>query len=408
MSRPPRALDAPAVVVLAGIAAAVHVGKLPPAVLALQQSMGISLVQAGFLLSLVQIGGMTLGLVAGVFAERTGLRRSMLVGLALLTLAGFAGAWARTPADLLALRAVESVGLLLTTVPAPGLLRRTVAPGQLTRVLGVWGAYMPFGTALALLVGPLVIGQVGWRVWWVVTAAGTAAMWIAVWWRIPTDTDQPPPVTGASGKSNWSSLLSTTLRAPGPWLGALAFGLYALQWLAVIGFLPTLYGQLGWDGVAIALSTALVAAVNIIGNVAAGHLLHRGVRVRWLLWAGFLATGLGGSFAFGLPGHTLPMLSLGGALLFSLVGGLIPGSLFGLVPRLTPPDGAISSTVGWMQQWTSIGQVVGPPLVAWVASLAGGWQLSWVVIGACSVLGFGFTWQVERHQRALPGASVRR
>ena len=40
------------------------------------------------------------------------------------------------------------------------------------------------------------------------------------------------------------------------------------------------------------------------------------------------------------------------------------------------------TTVGWMQQWSALGQFAGPPLVAWVASRAGGWQWTWVATGA--------------------------
>ena len=36
-----------------------------------------------------------------------------------------------------------------------------------------------------------------------------------------------------------------TLRAPGPWLVAMCFGLYAAQWLSVIGFLPSIYREAG-------------------------------------------------------------------------------------------------------------------------------------------------------------------
>jgi MFS family permease len=43
--------------------------------------------------------------------------------------------------------------------------------------------------------------------------------------------------------------------------------------------------------------------------------------------------------------------------------------------------------VGWVQQWSSLGQFAGPPLVAWVASRAGGWQYTGWVTGACSLAG---------------------
>src|SRR5688572_14919886 len=100
-------------VVLGGICAALHVGKLPPVVPALQQALGVTLVQAGFLLSLVQLAGMLLGLVAGLAADGFGLKRAMVLGLLVLSVAGGLGGWARGPHELMALRAVEGFGFLL-------------------------------------------------------------------------------------------------------------------------------------------------------------------------------------------------------------------------------------------------------------------------------------------------------
>ena len=80
------------IVVLAGVSASLHVGKLPPAVPVLQHELGVSLVQAGFLLSTVQVAGMVLGLVVGLGADKWGLRRSMLTGLMLMALSSMVGA----------------------------------------------------------------------------------------------------------------------------------------------------------------------------------------------------------------------------------------------------------------------------------------------------------------------------
>ena len=154
MSRPGIPVAALAVVA-GGVAAALHIGKLPPAVPALQASLGIGLVQAGFLLSLVQVAGMSLGLSVGLMADAIGLRRSMLGGLALLALAsaagGGVGAWIDDPAQafawLLALRAIEGVGFLLAVMPGPGLIRAVAPVGADKAAIGLWGAYMPLGVA---------------------------------------------------------------------------------------------------------------------------------------------------------------------------------------------------------------------------------------------------------------------
>jgi len=75
---------APWLVVLAGVCAALHVGKLPPAITALQAALGLTLVQAGFLLSLVQLAGMSAGVAFGALADALGDKRSMVLGLLVL------------------------------------------------------------------------------------------------------------------------------------------------------------------------------------------------------------------------------------------------------------------------------------------------------------------------------------
>jgi CP family cyanate transporter-like MFS transporter len=76
-----------------------------------------------------------------------------------------------------------------------------------------------------------------------------------------------------------------------------------------------------------------------------------------------------------------------GVLLFSAVGGLVPGTLFSVGVRLAPDDSTVSSTVGWMQQWSAIGQFAGPPLAAWLAVRNGGWESTWQVTAAFAVVG---------------------
>ncbi len=377
---------------MGGVSAALHVGKLPPAIPVLQSELGISLVQAGFLLSLVQLAGMLLGLVIGLVADGFGLRRSMATGLGILFAAGLAGGWAHSASGLLVLRAVEGMGFLLATVPAPGLMRRLVAPDRLTRMLGFWAAYMPIGTALALLLGPLVIAAFGWPWWWWLTAtlSGLIALWVL--WQVPPDSAS---ARGSASAEPWRQRLVATVTTTGPWLGALTFAVYSAQWLAVIGFLPSLYAESGWGGVRGGVLTAVVAAVNIGGNVGAGWLLSRGWAPRTLMWVGFSAMGTGAFFAFSGLTAGSPLAKYAGALLFSTFGGLTPGTLFALAPRLAPTERTISTTVGWLQQWSSIGQVCGPPLVAWVAIRVGDWQLTWVVTLACCVIGAGLAQRIS-------------
>ena len=396
--------DPAVVVVLAGVAAALQVGKLPPALPVLREALGITLVQAGFLLSLVQLAGMTLGLFVGLAADALGLRRSMIVGLVLLALCSAVGMAARGPTELLVLRGLEGFGFLLASLPAPSLIRQLVAPQRLARSLGWWGAYMPLGTALALLAGPLCLGAMGWQGWWGLLGALALAMalWLAA--SVPPDATRRA-ATGAAAESLPDRLrragrtLVATLRSGGPWLVAGCFAMYSGQWLAVVGFLPSIYAQAGLGGAVLGLLTALAAGVNMIGNIGSGRLLARGLAPSTLLWCGYGAMLTGALLAFGAP-DAPPALRYGGVLLFSALGGLVPGTLFSLAVRLAPGEHAVSTTVGWMQQWSSLGQFAGPPLVAWLASRVGGWQWTWVATGLCSLTGAVLAGIIHRALRA--------
>ena len=391
-----------ALVIAAGVCAALHVGKLPPAIPVLRDALGVTLLQAGFLLSMVQLAGMTLGLVVGLGADSIGLRRSMLTGLWMLAIASGIGGWAHDAGELLSLRAIEGLGFLLVSLPAPGLVRRLVPATRLSSWLGVWGAYMPLGTALALLLGPLVLAAIGWQGWWWALAGLTVMMALWVWRQVPPDAASMSPAPGrhpekAQGiaPNLWQRRLKDTLSAPGPWLVAVIFSAYSGQWLAVIGFLPSLYEQAGMGAAQVGVLTAVAAAVNIAGNVTAGRLLRRGWPPQYLLYIGFSAMAMGAVLAYGLPeGQTA--FRYGGILLFSMVGGMIPGTLFTLAVRLAPGPHAVSTTVGWMQQWSSLGQFFGPPLVAAVAGTLGGWQWTWVVTASCSLAGLLMATQITK------------
>ena len=395
------------IVIIAGMVAALHIGKIPPAIPVLRDALGVSLVEAGFLLSMVQMAGMLGGVFIGLAADGFGLRRSMLLGQLVLASASLAGAWATQPAELLVLRALEGLGFLLVVLPVPSLIRQLVPPSRLALHLGLWGTYMATGTSLVLAGGPVLMAVVGWQGLWVILAVVSLA--VAGWLlrRVPSDAARRAAAAAATASANaaaparvqWSARLRDTLTNWGPWRVAIIFSMYSSQWLAVIGFLPSIYAQAGLSGQVAGLLTAFACLVNVTGNVAAGRLLHRGVCARHLLYAGFVAMGLTAFVAFSPLTAEAPVVRYLAVVIFSAVGGLIPATLFALAVHVAPNEHTVSTTVGWMQQCSSTGQFLGPPLVAWVAGVAGGWQWTWVITGVASVVGLVLASRT-RYQRA--------
>lgn len=368
--------------VLVGICAALHIWKLPPALPQLQADFHLGLVASGFLLSVVQMGGMLLGLPVGLLAERVGLRRCIILGLGILSIASALGAVFDSGLMVLLGRAVEGVGFLMVVMPIPALIRRLVPSQRLSRVMGLWGCYMPVGTVVILLAGSWILDFGHWQILWLLLSALTALCLILVLRLVPADRVTAPP----GGSVSALALAATTLKSLNAWLVALTFGMYSGQWIAIIGFLPIIYAAEGISGTTAGLLTAIVAGSNAIGNLLAGRLLHSGAAAWQLLVLG-LATMIvcaWGAFGAGLPatGQFVAVL------LFSLVGGLVPATLFVLALTLAPTPQTASATVGWMQQCSSLGQFSGPPLVAWVVHTAGNdWQWTWVATSTLSALG---------------------
>ena len=392
------------VVILAGVVAALQVGKLPPALPALGEALGLTLMQAGFLLSLVQLAGMALGLFVGWAADGWGLRRSMLMGLLVLALASALGGLSQSPQAMLVWRALDGVGFLWVTLPAPALIRRMVAPGHLRSVLGYWGAYMPLGTALTLLAGPLWIPAWGWRSWWELFACLSMGMALLLWRVVPHETpSSSAPGADSAAAAPWPQRLHETLTAPGPWWVALAFAMYSGQWLAVVGFLPSIYTQAGLSGALLGALTALAAAVNMLGNMASGKCLQKGISAALLLAVGYAAMAIGSFAAFGPWTESSAEWRYAGVLLFSCVGGLVPGTLFSLAVRLAPHERNVSTTVGWMQQGSAAGQFSGPPVVAWLASQTGNWHWTWMATGSCSLMGIVLSVLIARTLKRTSG-----
>lgn len=140
-----------------------------------------------------------------------------------------------------------------------------------------------------------------------------------------------------------------TVTSPGPLLLALIFVTYALQWLAVMGFLPTLLlEKYGFSRAMASWLTAGMVSLNILGNLAGGKLLKAGYK-RWMLIG--LASSVMGACAMAIYApHTNFTLNYAGCLIFSLVGGLIPTSVIGAAPLYAPSKNLVSTTTGFAIQ----------------------------------------------------------
>lgn len=365
---------------LAGIVAAFHIGKVPPALPVLRAELDFGLTAAGWVLSTINLIGMSLGMVAGLLADRIGARRAMLGGLAVLAMADLAGSFAGSVEAILIGRFAEGVGLFAVVVSAPPLILRATTPSDQKLTMGLWGCYMPAGTALMMVLAPSLLLLLGWRGLWIANGALALACLLALAVR-----GRGQSATAAMARPPLWHAVRETFAARGPLLLAACFGTYAFAYLALVGFLPTyMVEQRGVDPAAAGLLTALVVAANVVGNLASSPLQARGA-ARWaLIGAAALSMALCSIAIFDeTVGDLWRYLA---CLIFSAAGGMAPGALFASVPHNAPRTSLIATTGGLMMQGSNSGSTLGPPALALLVTASGGWQAgAWLLCGMLSL-----------------------
>ena len=368
----------------AGILAGFQVGKVPPALPVLREDLGLDFVTAGWLTSIYYAIGAVVAVAVGLLSDRAGPRRLMLAGAAFLGVGSLMGGLVSGSAWLLVARFIEGFGFVGVTVTAPKLISAAARPRDYGLAFGIWGAYMPIGMAIAMLVAPALLDAVGWRGFWLVSAALVALFVAALGWSLHP---RRWPAAFDSQALDWSGVRTTLARAA-LWLFGLSFAFYTLQWFAIMTWLPTfLIETQGRSAAGAAVWGALVVAVNALGNFAAAWLMHRRAP-RWaLIGIAFCAMGgaSAGIFLSGTPGALKIVL----AFVFSAVGGLLPAAAIAGAAAHAPRAAFVAMASGFVVQGAAIGSLLGPPVMATAVEGLGGWAASWWVMLAVSAAGLG-------------------
>ncbi len=366
----------------AGVCSAFQIGKVPPALPELQGSLGLSLVGAGWVISIYSAMGATCGVLLGAAGDWVGYRRAVLFGLLTVGVSSLLGSVAPTAGLLLASRFLEGLGYIVSTVSAPALIFRLTHPSDRGLAFGLWSCFMPFGTSVMMVGAPVLLAHFGWRGMWAFNG-GLLLAYAAVFHVALRGVQRPTGLQPAL-PSEIAQNVRLVASRPGPVLLAIAWTVYTTTFMVLMGFLPTLLAARGYARSTAAAITAFAVAVNIVGALVGGWLIKRGVP-RWILMA--TATGVAALTMVGIYAPTAPgWVRLWLCVLFSLVGGLHPVAVLGGAPVYAPHPKLVATTNGFVNQVAYVGMMVGPPAAAALATASGGWQNTpWILTSACAV-----------------------
>ena len=367
-----------AIAVGVGAISAFYIGKAPPALPEMRVELGMSLVTAGWIVSIFNFLGLIVGIGAGFLADRFGPAKLISISVLVMAVGSIIGSLADSTLLIMVSRALEGAGYAAILVGSPALIAEISQPKSRQAAVSLWSSATPSGITLGVVVAPLILEPFGWRGLWMATALLSIAAFVIFQFFVTRNLAPRPPKV----RNFWGDVHSTAAR-PGPWLLAVCFMTYTFQWMVVVVWLPTFLVEEKASGLGLAaVLTALVIAINIPGNFLGSWLIHRGTP-RWLMiTTGTTIMGVTSSLIFpeALPDGVRYLL----VLVFSFFGGLQPASLVSGPTVHAPSPDQIGTTGGFMYVGSNAGQLIGPPIIAFVVTTTGIWAPAGNVLLALS------------------------
>lgn len=358
---------------LIGVLAAAQFARMAVVAPLMRTTLGLTLSQAGWLISLLEVGGALFGFVAGLALARVSVHRFLLLGLAILAGTGLVEAIATGATTLFVARAAEGIGYLFVVIAAPTAIAATASDAIRPRALALWSTFVPVGIAAGAAVSGFLLTVTSMR--------GTALVWVSL--------VVASGVLVARFRIAGSAIHAIRLPAPAAWVSTFGFGLYTIFISALTMLLPSfLIEQAGATMGQSALSAAC-ASLGVLPATAAAMLVMRNDRMSARRSATIAAVSLLAAVPFVLALYRIDGLDVltraALAVLAVTVSGLVPPIVFARLPQLagatTPDDPRIATANGLITQFGAGGALIGPPL----GGLIVGWS-GWSGLGVAASL----------------------
>ncbi|MEL7114058.1 MAG: MFS transporter [Pseudomonadota bacterium] len=364
---------------LVGIAGALQVGRVAPVAPFIQQDLQLDLLAIGWLVSLITLASATLGLIAGYWVVRIGLRRSLVVGALSMGACAVASALAPTVPMLISARIVEGLGYLIVVVAAPTLIAREAAQKDTPFALALWGTFFTLGLSIAAFAGGALLEPVGWRGWFLASSGLVIVAAMAALAFVPKE-----QARFTDRAKVWQMVTEMPMAS---WLLGAAFLGLTLLALSILSLLPTfLIREHGFAPGAAGGVTGSVAFASIGGSLSYGAFANRlsekiiaSSAALVLIFSAFLAF-----TDFATPSQVVTFASCA-----VFMSGILVAQTFAAVPIVASTPHLIGPTNGLVAQLGSVGALTGPPMIGALVTSTGWSAVPLVVVGfTLSFLGF--------------------
>lgn len=346
-----------------------------------------SLVTLGLLVSIVGFVGLFLGTTAGVFVQRLGCRRVLVVALGAGACLSLVESVLPPLPVFLTLRALEGFSHLAIVVAGPVLIAQLAPPRILGFAMTLWSTFFAISFTLTVTFGLPLVRAYGDGALFLAHAAFMAVFAGFLGWVLPADTPPEPVVLPSLLRQHAQIYASPRISAP-----ALGFFCYTLTYVALLTLLPPMFGRhqvliaTAWP--LLSISVSLTLGVWALRHVAAVLVVQTGFALAAL--ASLLLWGF-----WGQPPALAAALALGAAL------GLVQGASFAAIPELNPTPAMRARASGAVAQLGNLGTTTGTPLLAALIAGQGVRGLALFVL-LPSLAGIGLHHWLAHRRRLIP------
>ncbi|WP_172135471.1 CynX/NimT family MFS transporter [Adlercreutzia sp. ZJ473] len=372
------------VLLLFGTAVASSQYKVPVIMTGLMEQFSMDAGSASWLMSIFTFVGIILAIPTGALAKKYGPKALLLAAGGILLVGSLVGVFAADGTMLIVSRAIEGVAFILVTICGPLAVQKYVAPDKIGSATGIWALWVCLGSVVGGIVTPTVSALFGFVGVWMVYAvfAAVFAVLVAVVVRFADGSDGPeaPQEQVAQEKASYAELLK-----PNTLLFFLAFLLFNLVLLAMLGFSPTWMQSQGMDASLSGFLSTLPMLLAVISSPLFGTLSDKMGRCKPLYIIGMLAMG---PSAFLLLTGSGPALWVG-AVIMGLLGLGVPVMALTSFGQVLGKPELMSIGMGFLMLIQSLGQFLG----TFLAPIILGANLDqWMTLGVVMcVIGFAGT-----------------
>ncbi len=160
---------------------------MAPTITTLAAEFAFSLAQIGLFATIFTIIMVAAGSLIGAFVRGVGAKPVLLPAFLVACLGNIVSLFGGSMITLYTERAIERLSLIALTLTAPAILAQHTALVNWGWVMGIWGGFMLFGCAFAIISAPYLIEQGRWQLVWQCGLAFSVLVCLLGWLFIPND-----------------------------------------------------------------------------------------------------------------------------------------------------------------------------------------------------------------------------